>query len=92
MAQALSASTARIWEISAFHALAERFPVLRHNILNVVAGRLQELEECYREISTGKVATRLSHQLLRLFNRLGRRANIEMARARSNFLASSWRS
>jgi len=75
MAQALSASTALIWEASAFHALAERFPALRSNIIKVVAQRLEELEERYREISTEKVATRLSHQLLRLFNQLGRRVN-----------------
>ena len=75
MAQALSASTALIWEASRFQTLAERFPVLRRNILEVVAQRLQELEDRYREISTEKVATRLSHQLLRLFNQLGRRVN-----------------
>jgi CRP-like cAMP-binding protein len=74
-AQALRASTALIWEASAFQALAARFPALRHNILKVVAQRLQELEERYREISTEKVATRLSLQLVRLFNQLGRRVN-----------------
>ena len=74
-AQALSASTALIWEASAFHALAERFPALRRNISTVLAQRLQELEERYREISTETVARRLSHQLLRLFNQLGRRVN-----------------
>jgi CRP-like cAMP-binding protein len=75
MAQALSASTALIWEASAFQALADRFPALRRNILNVVAERLQELEARYREISTERVATRLSHQLLRLSNQLGHRVN-----------------
>jgi CRP/FNR family transcriptional regulator, nitrogen oxide reductase regulator len=75
MAQALTASTALIWEASAFEALAERFPALRSNIIKVAAQRLQELEERYREISTETVATRLSHQLLRLFNQLGRHAN-----------------
>ena len=75
MAQALSASSALVWEASAFQALAERFPALRSNIINVAAQRLEELEERYREISTEKVATRLSHQLLRLFNQLGRRVN-----------------
>ncbi len=74
-AQALCASTALIWEASAFHALAERFPALWSNITKVAAQRLQELEERYREISTEKVATRLSHQLLRLFNQLGHRVN-----------------
>ena len=75
MAQALSASTALIWEASAFQALADRFPALWRNITKVTAQRLQELEERYREISTEPVATRLSHQLVRLFNQLGRRVN-----------------
>jgi CRP-like cAMP-binding protein len=75
MAQALAASTALIWEVSAFQALAERFPALRRNISKVVEQRLRELEERYREISTEKVATRLSRQLQRLFNQLGHRVN-----------------
>jgi CRP-like cAMP-binding protein len=75
MAQALSASTALIWEASTFQTLAERLFVLRRNILEVVGQRLEELEERYREISTEKVATRLSHQLLRLFDQLGRRVD-----------------
>ena len=75
MAQALNASTAVIWEASAFRALAERFPALRRNNLKVVAQRLEELEERYREISTEKVATRLGRELLRLFDQLGRHVN-----------------
>jgi CRP-like cAMP-binding protein len=75
MAQALSASTALIWEATAFQALADRFPALSRNITKVAAQRLQDLEERYREISTEKVATRLSRQLLRLFNQLGQRVN-----------------
>ena len=75
MAQTLSASTALVWEASAFQALAERFAALGRNIVEVAAQRLQELEERYREISTEKVATRVSHQLLRLFKQLGRRVN-----------------
>ena len=75
MAQALNDSTALIWEVSAFLALAERFSALRRNILKVVAERLQGLEERYREISTEKVATRLSRQLLRVFDQLGHRVS-----------------
>ena len=75
MAQALSASTALIWEASAFQALEERFPALWRNITKVAAQRLQELEERYHEISTEPVATRLSHQLVRLFDQLGRCVN-----------------
>ena len=75
MAQTLSAATALVWEANVFEALTERFPVLRRNIVNVVSQRLQDLEERYREISTEKVAVRLSHQLVRLFNQVGRRVN-----------------
>jgi len=75
MAQALRGSTALIWEASAFQALADRFPALRHNMRKVVAQHLKELEDRYCEISTEKVATRLSHQMLRLFNQLGRPVN-----------------
>jgi CRP-like cAMP-binding protein len=75
MAQALSTSTALIWEAGAFQALADRFPALGRNITKVAAQRLQELEERYREISTETVATRLSHQLVRLFSQLGHRVN-----------------
>jgi CRP/FNR family transcriptional regulator, nitrogen oxide reductase regulator len=75
MARALSASTALIWEAGEFQALADRFPALRRNIIRIVAQRLQELEDRYREISTEKVATRVSHQLLRLFDQLGHRVN-----------------
>ena len=75
MAQALSASIALIWEASTFQTLAERSPALRRNMLEIVAQRLQELEDRYREISTEKVATRLSHQLLRLFNQIGHPVN-----------------
>jgi len=75
MAQARKGSTALIWEASAFRALENRFPALRHNMLKVVAQHLQELEDRYCEISTEKVATRLGHQMLRLFNQLGRPVN-----------------
>jgi len=36
---------------------------------------LQELEERFREISTEKVAPRVSSQLVRLLNQVGRRVN-----------------
>ena len=75
MAQALSACTAMIWGASAFQALAERFPALWRNILKLGTQRLKELEERYREVSTERVATRLSNQLLRLFNQFGRPVN-----------------
>jgi len=40
--------------------------------MNILCQQLHELEERYREISTEKVSVRLSHQLIRLLNQLGR--------------------
>lgn len=74
-AQTLSNSTALVWESSAFEALVFRFPVLLRNIAHMVSQRLEELEERYREVSTENVAKRLSQELLRLFNQVGRRTN-----------------
>jgi CRP/FNR family transcriptional regulator, nitrogen oxide reductase regulator len=74
-AQALTASTALVWGIGAFDSLAERFPVLRRNTAHILCKRLEDLEERFREISTEKVATRLSHEIVRLLNQVGRRVN-----------------
>jgi len=74
-AQAHSDCTALVWEANVFEAFADRFPLLRRNIMNIVFQQLWELEERYREISTEKVAVRLSRQLVRLFNQVGRRVN-----------------
>lgn len=75
MAQALSASTSLVWEMSVFEALTERFPVLLRNILRIVSECLEELEERYRDASTEKVAIRLSRELVRLFTQMGHPVN-----------------
>ena len=59
-------TTALVWEASAFEAVSDRYPTLRRNIARLLGLRLQELEERFREISTQKVAPRLSQQLIRL--------------------------
>ncbi len=74
-AQALTASTAFVWEMGTFESLAERFPALRRNTMQILCKRLEELEERFREVSTEKVAARLSHEILRLLNQVGRRVN-----------------
>ena len=75
MAQTLSASTALVWSAGQFETLSERFPALRRNIARMFWDRLREMEERYCEVSTERVAARLSHQLLRLFDQVGRRVN-----------------
>lgn len=75
MAQALGVSTALVWEATVFEGFLQRSLILRRNITHILCQQLQELEERYREISTERVAARLSHQLVRLLNQVGRRVN-----------------
>lgn len=75
MAQALRASTALVWDAAVFESISQRFPTLRRNTARILCQRLEELEERFREISTEKVASRLSRQIVRLLNQVGRRVN-----------------
>lgn len=75
MGQALVASNALVWDAPAFETFLERVRHLRRNITYILCQQLRELEERYREISTERVSVRLSHQLVRLLNQVGRRAN-----------------
>jgi len=59
-----------VWETSTFEYISDRFPIIRRNTARLLGVRLQELEERFREISTQKVAPRLSQQLIRLSNQL----------------------
>jgi CRP-like cAMP-binding protein len=70
-AKALKAATTLVWDTRTFEMLSERFPTLRRNLARILSGRLQEMEERYREISTEKVASRLCSQLIRLHSQIG---------------------
>jgi CRP/FNR family transcriptional regulator, nitrogen oxide reductase regulator len=74
-AQAVQSSSALAWDGASFEAVSERFPIVRRNTTRILGERLQELEERFREISTEKVAPRVSSQLVRLLNQVGRRVN-----------------
>jgi CRP-like cAMP-binding protein len=74
-AQALQPTRALVWDAATFEAASDRFPILRRNIASVLCQRLQEMEERFREISTQKVAPRLSSQLVRLVSQVGRRVD-----------------
>jgi CRP/FNR family transcriptional regulator, nitrogen oxide reductase regulator len=75
MAQALMASTALIWDATVFETISQRSQFLQRNIKYLLCQQLNELEERFREISTERVSARLSHQLVRLHNQVGRRVN-----------------
>lgn len=74
-AQTLEACSSLTWEAAAFEALSERYPVLRRNMVSILEQRLQEMDQRFREISTEKVAPRLSSQLVRLLSQVGKRVN-----------------
>jgi len=69
-ARATRSTKALTWDVATFESFYNRYPILRRNISRYLSLRLQELEERYCEISTEKVATRLSQQLIRLFRQL----------------------
>jgi CRP/FNR family transcriptional regulator, nitrogen oxide reductase regulator len=75
LAQTLGSSTALVWEASVFESLCHRFPALRRNAMYGISKSLEEMEERFREISTEKVAVRLSHEIVRLLDQVGRPVN-----------------
>ncbi len=83
-AQTLSASTVLIWDASVFEALSVRYPALRKNTMRSLSSQLEELEQRFREISTEKVASRLSREIVRLLAQVGRVVNgtVEIALSR----------
>ncbi len=83
-ARTVQTSMALVWETAQFEAISERYPTLRRNIAHVLERRLNELEVRFREISTEKVAPRLSSQLVRLLDQVGKPTDghIEIALSR----------
>jgi len=74
-AQAVQSSKALVWDAVDFEKLLVRFPAFRRNTLRALEERLREMEERFREVSTEKVGSRLSSELIRLSDRLGRPVN-----------------
>ena len=83
-ARAIERSRALVWEYNRLQMLLGQFPQIRKNISMILAGRLHELEERFREMATEKVAKRLALTLLRLLKRVGKpgRAGIEISLTR----------
>ena len=71
-AEATRPCVALAWETSVFEEILERFPAFRRNLNRALEARLLELEQRFREISTEKVSARVSSQLVRLSNQVGR--------------------
>jgi len=58
-------------EADVFEDVMLKFPTLRHNIMQIICERLSKMEERFREISTEKVAVRLSKEIVRLLKQVG---------------------
>jgi len=71
--QALESCLVLFWDTRFFEAVSARVPVLRHNVARILQERLSDIDERFREISTEKVASRLSSELVRLAQQIGRR-------------------
>jgi CRP-like cAMP-binding protein len=71
-ARALERCKALVWEYNRLQTLLGQYPLVRKNISLILAGRLHELEERFREMATEKVAKRLALTLLRLLKRVGK--------------------
>jgi CRP-like cAMP-binding protein len=72
-ARAMEQCKALVWEYTKLQMLVAEYPQLRKNISQILAGRLHELEERFREIATEKVAKRLALALFRLVKQVGKK-------------------
>ena len=74
-AQAVQPCVALVWEAAVFERLLARFPAFRRNTVHALEERLLEMEQRFREVSTEKVGSRLSSELVRISDRLRRTPN-----------------
>jgi CRP-like cAMP-binding protein len=75
-AWAVEDSTALVWESNQFQAVRNRSQILGRNITCVLRRTLNELEVRFVEASTAKVSVRLSRQLFRLLEQVGKPSTI----------------
>lgn len=73
-ARAMEQCKASVWEYAKLQQLMADYPQIRKNISNILASRLNELQERFREVATEKVARRLALALLRLVKQVGKPA------------------
>ena len=73
--QAVTKCSALVWESSVFESLARRYPSLRLNVAYILYKQLEDMEDRFREISTERVASRLSRQVMRLVEQVGIHSN-----------------
>ena len=60
------------WDVLKFESFLEHLPKMRKNVVRILAARLNELEQRFREVATEKVGTRVAHELTRLLKQVGK--------------------
>jgi CRP/FNR family transcriptional regulator, nitrogen oxide reductase regulator len=73
--QALSSSSALVWDSGVFESLSKRIPALKLNVSYILYKQLEDMEDRFREISTERVAPRLGRQISRLVKQVGIHSN-----------------
>lgn len=71
-AQAMEQCRTLVWDYAKLHELVAEVPQIRRNISQILAGRLDELQERFREVATEKVSPRVAKALLRLLKQVGK--------------------
>jgi len=71
-ARAMEQCKTLVWEYARLEASLYQYPQIGKNISQILASRLKELEERFREIATERVRTRLALALLRLLKQVGK--------------------
>jgi CRP-like cAMP-binding protein len=74
-AQAIQPSKTFIWDADRFERLALCFPALQRNTARMLDERLATMQQRFRELSTDTAASRLSNEVLRLADQMGRQIN-----------------
>ncbi len=72
-AQALENSTALALKSEYLHELMQTRPYLSFDLMKLMTGYIQEMQERYRELATEKVERRIARSLLRLAAQMGTR-------------------
>lgn len=71
-ARAMEPCTVLSWDYARHRTMLEQYPRIAANINHILSGRLEELQERFREVATERVAKRLALALLRLMRQVGR--------------------
>ncbi|PYY13033.1 MAG: hypothetical protein DMG61_14780 [Acidobacteria bacterium] len=71
-AHVVETCTGLLWDVLKFETFLERLPDMRKNVARILADRLNELEQRFREVATEKVCARVAHELTRLLKQVGK--------------------